>query len=64
MEKKLLRSNTNRMIAGVCGGIGEYFNVDPTLIRVIYACLSIFTVGFPGLILYLILLILMPSREY
>jgi len=58
--KKLYRSS-NRILAGVCGGIAEYFDVDPTLIRVVYAVLSIFTVGFPGLLLYIILMILMPN---
>ena len=36
IEKKLLKSAVNRMICGVCGGIGEYFNVDPTVIRLIW----------------------------
>ena len=43
--KKLYRSS-NRILAGVCGGIAEYLNVDPTLIRVIYAVLSMFTAAF------------------
>ena len=59
-QKKLTRS-TNKMLAGVCGGIAEYFEVDPTLIRVAYAALSIFTTGFPGLLLYLILMLIMPA---
>jgi phage shock protein C len=58
--KKLYRSS-NRILAGVCGGLAEYFDVDPTLIRVIYAALSLFTVGFPGVLLYIILMILMPN---
>ena len=58
--KKLTRS-TNKILAGVCGGIAEYFEVDPTLIRVVYAALSIFTTGFPGLLLYLILMLIMPA---
>lgn len=49
------------MLAGVCGGIAEFFEVDPTLIRVAYAALSIFTTGFPGLLLYLILMLIMPA---
>lgn len=40
MEKQLYKSATNRKICGVCGGIGEYFNVDPTLIRIIWAILA------------------------
>jgi phage shock protein C len=58
--KKLYRSS-NRILAGVCGGLAEYLDVDPTLIRVIYAALSLFTVGFPGVLLYIILMILMPN---
>ena len=40
MNRKLYRSNTNRMICGVCGGIGEYLNVDPTLVRLIWALVA------------------------
>ena len=58
--KKLYRSS-NRIMAGVCGGIAEYFDVDPTLIRVVYLVLSLFSAGFPGLLLYIILMILMPN---
>ena len=58
--KKLYRSS-NRILAGVCGGLAEYLDVDTTLIRVIYAALSLFTVGFPGVLLYIILMILMPN---
>ncbi|MBP5658694.1 MAG: PspC domain-containing protein [Paludibacteraceae bacterium] len=61
-QKKLTRSN-NKIVAGVCGGLAEYFGVDPTLIRVIYAVLSFFSAAFPGLILYIILLVLMPQSE-
>ena len=57
-DKKLTRS-TNKMVAGVCAGIAEYFDLDPTLVRVVYAALSIFSAGFPGVILYIIMLILM-----
>ena len=59
-QKKLTRS-TNKMLAGVCGGIAEFFEVDPTWIRVAYAALSIFTTGFPGLLLYIILMLIMPA---
>ncbi len=58
--KKLYRSS-NRILAGVCGGIAEYFDVDPTLIRVVYVFLSLFSVGFPGLLLYIILMVLIPN---
>ena len=58
--KKLYRSS-NRILAGVCGGIAEYFDVDPTLIRVLYVFLSLFSAGFPGLLLYIILMVLIPN---
>jgi phage shock protein C len=58
--KKLTRS-TDKVIAGVCGGIAEYFEIDPTLVRVAYAALTIFTTGFPGVLLYIIMLLLMPK---
>jgi phage shock protein C len=62
MEKKLCRSN-NKMIAGVCAGIADYFNLDPTLVRVAYVLISIFSAGFPGLLVYLILMLVMPLQE-
>lgn len=60
--KKLYRS-PNRIIAGVCGGIADYFDVDPTLIRVIYMILSIFSAAFPGFLLYIILMIMIPNYD-
>ena len=60
--KKLVRSS-NRIIAGVCGGIADYFDIDPTVIRVLYLVLSLFSAGFPGVILYIILLIMMPNFD-
>ena len=60
--KKLYRSS-NRIVAGVCGGIAEYFDVDPTLIRVVYLALTLFSVAFPGLLLYLIMMILIPNYD-
>ena len=60
----LRRSVANRHIAGVCGGLGEYLGLDPTVVRVIYVLLSIFSAGFPGVLLYIILWVLIPEREY
>lgn len=60
--KKLYRSS-DRIVAGVCGGIAEYFDIDPTLIRVVYAILSLFSVAFPGVLLYIILMILIPNYD-
>lgn len=63
MENKKLTRSRNKMLGGVCAGIAEYFDIDPTLVRAIYALLSVFSAGFPGLLLYLILLIIMPNSE-
>lgn len=61
-KKKLYRSNKG-MIAGVCGGIADYFGWDPTLVRIGYILLSIFTV-FSGVIAYLILWMVIPKQPY
>jgi phage shock protein C len=57
--RKLYRSQTNRMVAGVCGGLAEYFNVDATLIRILFVVLTVF--GGAGLVLYLAMWILVPD---
>jgi len=61
MTKRLYRSKENRVIAGVCGGLGEFFNVDPTIFRII-AVLLLLPGGAPGLIPYLILWVLVPNN--
>lgn len=61
MQKRLYRSETDRMIWGVCGGLAEYFDVDPTFVRII-AVLSIF-LGFAGIVAYIILALLIPSAS-
>jgi len=60
MEKKL-RLSKEKMIAGVCGGLGEYFEMDPTVVRLIVATLTIFTGFLGGLLFYLIAWIIMKS---
>lgn len=60
MAKRLVKSK-NRVIAGVCGGMAEYFGIDYTIARLIYALLTIFTV-FAGIPIYVILWIIMPDR--
>jgi len=59
--KKLKRSSNNKMLAGVCGGIAEYFDLDPTLVRIGYVILSLIATGFPGLLVYGVLAIVMPD---
>jgi len=51
------------MVAGVCGGIAEWLGWDPTLVRVLYVLISIFSAGFPGILVYIILWIVMPNPE-
>lgn len=63
MEKKLFRSN-NRMIAGVVGGIAEYYGWDPTAVRAGYILLSIISAAFPGILTYLILWMVMPEKPF
>ncbi|MBN1368014.1 MAG: PspC domain-containing protein [Dehalococcoidales bacterium] len=62
MEKRLYRSNSNRMIAGVCGGLAEYFVIDPTIVRII-AVLCLFIGIFPAFIAYIVLAIVVPSQD-
>lgn len=61
MEKRLTKSKKERMLFGVCGGLGEYFDIDPTFIRLAFAALAL--QGGIGIVLYIILAILMPSGE-
>ena len=62
MKGKLYRSKKDRKISGVCGGIGEFVNMDPTVIRVLWVILSILSTGFPGLIIYIVMTIIVPEE--
>ena len=57
--KKLYRSRTDKMIAGVCGGLGKYLGIDPTLVRLAFVLLVLFGVG-SGLLVYIIMLLIVP----
>lgn len=59
MEKKLHKSATNRMLAGVCGGVAEYLGVDPTAVRLVWAIVTI--LGGAGLLAYIVAAIIMPE---
>ncbi len=59
----LMRSQDDRMLAGVCGGLAEWLGWDPTLVRVLYVLVSALSAAFPGIIIYLVLWILMPERD-
>ena len=60
--RRLTRSR-NKMIAGVCAGIAEYFGWDVTLFRILYVIVSILSVAFPGILVYVVLWIVMPRPE-
>jgi len=59
-QKRLYRSTQDRMFAGVCGGIAEYLEVDPTLVRLVFAALTL--LGGPGIIIYIVLMLIVPEQ--
>ena len=59
MNKKLYRSNTNKMLTGVCAGLAEYLNIDPTIVRVIWALVAL---SGAGLLAYLICALIIPEK--
>ena len=61
MEKKLLRTSSDKMIAGVCGGLAKYFGWDSDKVRLVYVLVSIFSAWFPGIVVYLVLWYMMPE---
>ena len=64
MNRKLARSRDNRMIAGVCGGYAEYFGWTPWIVRFLYVLVTILSAAFPGILIYLLLLALMPKQDH
>lgn len=60
--KKLYKSDKDRIFAGVIGGLGEYFEVDPTPLRLLWTLVVVFTGLFPGIIVYLIAVMIVPRR--
>lgn len=63
MAKKLYRSNEAKMLAGVLGGIAEYFKIDATIVRLVYVILWIYTAAFPMTILYIAAAIIIPESD-
>ena len=61
MEKKLTRSEKERLLGGVCGGLAEYFGFDPTLVRLVFVLLAL--AGGTGILVYIVLWIIMPRRS-
>ncbi|VUT25718.1 MAG: DNA-binding transcriptional activator PspC [Candidatus Methanolliviera sp. GoM_oil] len=62
MQKRLYRSRTDKKLGGVCSGIGEYFDLDPTLIRVLWVIITVFTDFAPGIIAYILLWLIVPEE--
>lgn len=62
-SKRIYRSNKNKVIAGVFGGLGEYFNVDPVFLRLFWILITIFTGFVPGFIAYLFVIIIIPKNQ-
>jgi len=62
MEKRLYRSYTDKMLGGVCGGLGEYFDIDPVIIRVLFVVAVLFGGG--GILAYIILWIVIPQKPF
>ena len=63
MKRVLARSKSDKMLGGVCGGIAEYFGWPSWVVRFIYVLVSILSVAFPGILIYLLLWFLMPLKE-
>ena len=59
----LRRSRRDRMIAGVLGGLAEYFGLDASLLRVMYVLVSIFSAAFPGILVYILLWVVVPQED-
>ena len=62
-NRPLRRSREHRLIAGVVGGFAEYFDRDPTLLRVSYVTISVLSAAFPGILIYLLLWLIIPLGE-
>lgn len=60
--KRLYKSNDNKVFAGVMGGLGEYFNIDPVILRVIWVLVVVFTAFVPGIVTYVLSAIIIPKK--
>jgi phage shock protein C len=63
MARKLYRSSKQRMIAGICGGLAEYFDMDVNIMRLLFVAISLLSVLFPMVIFYIIAWIIVPEKE-
>ena len=64
MKKKLYKSSSDKMLAGVLGGFAEYIGVDSTLVRLVYVLIAMFSAGFPGILFYIICALVMPDEPF
>lgn len=62
--KRPIRRSRDKMIAGVCAGLAKWLDVDPTIVRVGYVLVSLFSAAFPGILVYIILWLVIPEEEY
>lgn len=61
--RRLTRSTSDRMLSGVCGGLGRYLGIDTTLVRILFAVATFFSAIFPGIVLYIIMTFVVPSDD-
>ncbi len=62
--KKLYKSENNKVISGVLGGLGEYFDIDPTLVRLAYLFVAIITAVIPAFLAYIVAVLIVPNRPH
>jgi phage shock protein C len=63
VKKRLFKSKKNKVLAGVFGGLGEYFDIDPTILRLAWLLVVVFTAVVPGTIAYIVAAIIMPQKQ-
>jgi len=60
--KKLVRSSKNKILTGLLGGLGDYYNVDPTILRLVFLLIFVLTGFFPGVVFYFIAALIVPQK--
>jgi len=60
--KRLLRSSKNKILTGLLGGLGDYYNIDPTILRLVFLLIFVFTGFFPGVVFYFIAALIVPQK--
>jgi len=64
LSRPLRRSRSDRIVAGVCGGLAKWLDWDPTVVRVVYVAASLISAAFPGILAYIILWFVMPEEGF